>query len=54
MGPDRGVSHSAAIGAGHMPPHFGGGSLSSPLIFLPYRHYGRPIISGLNTAELER
>ena len=34
--------HSAAIGAGRNPP-FGGGSLSSPLIFL-YRHYGSRIV----------
>ena len=42
LGPDRGMLHSAAIGAGRN-PRFGGGSLSSPLIF-QHRHYGSRIV----------
>ena len=42
LGPDRGLPRRTSIGASRNPP-FGGGALSSPLIFL-YRHYGIRIV----------
>ena len=42
LGPDRGTVLSAAIGAGRN-PRFGGGSLSSPRIFL-YQHAGSRLV----------